>query len=223
MKGSQLIKNDENNYTVIQSKDNTSYVTGIYKRPIVITSEIPYQELCINFNPMGLECLFTHNISAFEFKKNVLDYINPIIRNNLYEIFVSNNNTKTIQDEIEAYFLELINDELNFKIVDKINSIQHSTSIEEIENLLCKSYRTTNRFFNNSFALNPKEFVDIKKIRTAMSLLLENKSVSEVAYELDFTDTPHFIKTFKRYTQQTPTNFKNKASILNNTLVWNLE
>ena len=223
MKKSHIVKKNDSIYEIISSEDNNNYLTGIYKKPIIIASEIPYQELCINFNPLGLECVFGINMSFFSFNNNTLDIVDPSIKKTLYEIVFSNNSIEEVQNEIESFFLQLIKEEININHVHKINTIQHSTSIEEIEDLLCKSYRTIHRYFNNNLDINPKEFVLMKKVRTAMILLLENKSISNVAYDLDFTDTSHFIKTFKKYTNQTPTEFRNKASILNNTLIWNLE
>lgn len=39
-------------------------------------------------------------------------------------------------------------------------------------------------------------------------LLYTNKSIGDIAYDLEFKDTSHFIKYFKRYTQQTPLQYK---------------
>ncbi len=222
-KASQLIQTNNCDYTIIPSEENSSYVTGIYKKPIIISAKMPYKEVCINFNPLGLESIFNHNISSFEFKGNVLKNVHKSYREVLYEIIFSNNNIETIQQEIESYLLLFIDNDLNINNVDKINLIQHSTSIQEIEDLLCKSYRSINRYFKNNLSINPKDFTLIKKIRASMHLLFENKNISEIAYDLDFTDTSHFIKTFKKYTNQTPSKFKNSVSVVDNTLIWNIE
>lgn len=39
-------------------------------------------------------------------------------------------------------------------------------------------------------------------------LLYTNKSIGDIAYDLEFKDTSHFTKYFKRYTQQTPLQYK---------------
>ena len=39
-------------------------------------------------------------------------------------------------------------------------------------------------------------------------LIYTNKSISDIAYDLDFKDTSHFTKYFKRYTEQTPLQYK---------------
>ncbi|MDX1769121.1 MAG: helix-turn-helix domain-containing protein, partial [Arenibacter troitsensis] len=41
-------------------------------------------------------------------------------------------------------------------------------------------------------------------------LAYTNKSISDIAYDLEFKDTSHFTKYFKRYTQLTPLQFRKK-------------
>jgi AraC-like DNA-binding protein len=41
-------------------------------------------------------------------------------------------------------------------------------------------------------------------------LAYTNKSISEIAYDLEFKDTSHFTKYFKRYTQLTPLQYRKK-------------
>ena len=53
----KLVKQNNANYTILPSKTNSSYLTGIYKSPIKISTTIPYKELCINFNPFGIEAI----------------------------------------------------------------------------------------------------------------------------------------------------------------------
>ncbi|MGH2565351.1 MAG: helix-turn-helix domain-containing protein, partial [Ginsengibacter sp.] len=36
-----------------------------------------------------------------------------------------------------------------------------------------------------------------------------DNTVSEIAFQLNFTDSSHFVKYFKRYTAKTPQTFRN--------------
>jgi AraC-like DNA-binding protein len=56
-----------------------------------------------------------------------------------------------------------------------------------------------------------------------MSLILKNIPLIEIAFLLNFTDQSHFIKTFKKYTNITPSQFKQTSSQVDNLLIWNLE
>ena len=219
IKGGEMVELNTNEYTVLSSSKNSSYLTGIYKQPIKITTKQPYQELCINFNPMGLEAIFGENLSQYIFKNNVLS--EKINWSPLYEIAFSNNTLEIIQNEIESFFISIIRDEMLTKNVlfNKTLQVNH---IEELNDLLCKSYRSTHRYFVNQLNTTPKEYLQILKVREAMPLILKNIPLIEIAFLLNFTDQSHFIKTFKKYTNSTPSQFKQTSSQVDNTLIWNL-
>ena len=57
------------------------------------------------------------------------------------------------------------------------------------------------------------EIIRARSILEAKRLLtFTNKTISEIAFELNFTDSSYFSKTFKSYTAQTPQDFKNEMS-----------
>jgi len=219
IRGGEMVELNANEYVVQPSKKNSSYLTGIYKQPIKITTQEPYQELCINFNPMGLETIFGENLSQYIFKNNVLS--EKINWSPLYEIAFSNNSIEIIQNEIESFFISIIRDEMLTKnmLFNKTLQVNH---IEELNDILCKSYRSTHRYFVNQLNTTPKEYLQILKVREAMPLILKNTPLIEIAFLLNFTDQSHFIKTFKKYTNSTPSQFKQTSSQVDNTLIWNL-
>lgn len=219
IKGGKIVELNTNEYSISPSLKNSSYLTGIYKQPIKIITKQPYQELCINFNPMGLEAVFGENLSQIIFKNNVLSKNKswePI-----FEIVFSNNSIEIIQSEIESFFISILRDEmLSNSLI--FNKTAQANQIEDLNTLLSKSYRSTHRYFVNQLQTTPKEYLQIKKIRNAMPLILNNIPLIEIAYLLDFTDQSHFIKTFKKYTNITPSYFKQTSSQVDNTLIWNL-
>lgn len=220
VKGGEMLKVNANEYRIIPSTKNSSYLTGIYKEPIKITTNQSYQELCINFNPMGLETIFGEHLSQNTFKNKVL--CNNQNWEPLFEIVFSNNPIEKIQNEIESFLVSLLREEMLPNCI-VFNQITKATEIEELNDVLCKSYRSTHRLFVNQLQTSPKEYLQIRKIREAMALLLDNIPQIEIAYLLDFTDQSHFIKTFKKYTHLTPLQFKQTSSQVDNMLIWNLE
>jgi AraC family transcriptional activator of pobA len=57
------------------------------------------------------------------------------------------------------------------------------------------------------------EMIRARRILEAKRLLtFSTKSISEIAFELNFTDSSYFAKTFKTITNQTPLDFKNTVS-----------
>jgi AraC-like DNA-binding protein len=140
----------------------------------------------------------------------------------LFEIVFSTNSLENIQNEIESFFISILRDDMLTNSL-LFNETLKANQIEELNDLLCKSYRSTHRFFVNQFQTTPKEYLQIRKIREAMLLILKNIPLVEVAFLLNFTDQSHFIKTFKKYTNKTPSQFKQSSSQVDNTLIWNLK
>lgn len=70
-------------------------------------------------------------------------------------------------------------------------------------NLICKEIAN----------MTATEIIRARRILEAKRLLtFTSKSVSEIAFELNFTDSSFFAKTFKAITNQTPLDFKNEMS-----------
>ncbi len=220
IKEGEMMEVNKNEYHILPSTKNSSYLTGIYKQPIKINAKQPYQELCINFNPMGLESIFGVNFSQTIFKNNVLSENKNW--SPLFEIVFSNNSLEIIQNEIESFFISLLHDEM-FSNSLLFNKTLKANQIEELNDLLCKSYRSTHRYFVNQLQTTPKEYLQIQKVREAMPLILKDIALIDIAYSLNFTDQSHFIKTFKKYTNRTPSQFKQTSSQVDNMLIWNLE
>jgi AraC-like DNA-binding protein len=220
IKGGEMVELNTNEYSILPSTKNSSYLTGIYKQPIRITTKQPYQELCVNFKPMGLEAIFGEKLSQNIFKNNVLNENKNWTP--LFEIVFSNNSLEIIQNEIESFFISILRDEMLSNSL-LFNKTLKANQIEELNDLLCKSYRSTHRFFINQLQITPKEYLQIRKIREAMPLILNNIPLIEIAFLLNFTDQSHFIKIFKKYTNITPSQFKQTSSQVDNTLIWNLE
>lgn len=63
------------------------------------------------------------------------------------------------------------------------------------------------RIFRKEVGMGIHEYLTIYRVKKA-ALLLERHSVSEVCYICGFSDSSHFISTFKKYFQCTPTQYK---------------
>ena len=219
IKGGEMVELDTNEYSISPATKNSSYLTGIYKKPIKISTKHAYQELCINFNPMGMEAIFGENLSQNLFKNNILNQNKNW--EPLFEIAFSHNSIEMIQNEIERFFISILREEMLATTL-LFNKTMQADQIEDLNDVLCKSYRSTHRYFVNQLKTSPKEYLQIKKIREAMPLILKNTPLIEIAYSLNFTDQSHFIKTFKQYTNLTPSQFKQTTSQVDNMLIWNL-
>jgi AraC-like DNA-binding protein len=70
--------------------------------------------------------------------------------------------------------------------------------------------RTLERNFSAYVGLSPKQFSKIIQFQFALNRLTETsiEKLTDVGLDSGFTDQSHFIKTFKRYTGQTPSFFR---------------
>ena len=85
------------------------------------------------------------------------------------------------------------------------DNYRNDISITEIARLCNVSESTFRRNFNRRFGMSPHDYIDNLKIQKAKELLDSGMyTVKEVADFLNFYDTSHFNKFFKRYCGITP-------------------
>jgi AraC-like DNA-binding protein len=101
---------------------------------------------------------------------------------------------KQFKAELEKHFLE--SKTAGF-YATQLNITQHHL------NLICKEIT------NNTATgiIRARSILEAKRLLT-----FTNKTISEIAFELNFTDSSYFAKTFKSIAKQTPQEFKNKMS-----------
>lgn len=66
--------------------------------------------------------------------------------------------------------------------------------------------------FHETFGINPKEYILRKKIILAKKLLLENRDITSIAYDLGFSSSQSFATSFKKLTCSTPSNYRKNKS-----------
>ena len=71
------------------------------------------------------------------------------------------------------------------------------------------------RYFKKQTKMTFTEFVNQYRITQAKTLLLQDKSVTEVCYEVGFDSLSYFNKLFKKLTRENPSIFKKKYKINN--------
>lgn len=83
-------------------------------------------------------------------------------------------------------------------------------ALAEVSRMPATSLR---RAFQDAFGCSPMSYVKHLRIRKAMLLLNDPvKTVTDVAFEVGFTDSGHFARVFKLETSQTPSEFRKTLS-----------
>jgi len=65
------------------------------------------------------------------------------------------------------------------------------------------------RAFKQSFGMPPHQYVTSRRIERAKTLLAERElSVTEIGFDVGFSETSSFTAAFRKYTGETPTNYR---------------
>lgn len=107
-------------------------------------------------------------------------------------------NTRLMEKNLCHSFIELLSQEKTLKNSVAYYAAKLNTSPQNL-NLVCK------KELNNPASNVLSEFL----VNEAKRLLIyTNSTVAEVAFRLNFNDSSHFIKYFKRFTGTTPQNYR---------------
>jgi AraC-like DNA-binding protein len=84
-------------------------------------------------------------------------------------------------------------------------------SVEELAETACMSRSTFYRNFRNEFGITPLQYVNQKRMERAQSLLgNQERTVTDVSYDLGYSSVSHFITKFKEIVGVTPKTFQER-------------
>ncbi len=103
------------------------------------------------------------------------------------------------------------------KVIKYIHIKCHSyITVEELANVSGYSLSHFSRFFKDLTGKTPIEYINRQRVYSACDKLKQTDlSVLEVGLECGFDNVGYFIKTFKRYTDYTPYQYKQKHRLTN--------
>lgn len=79
--------------------------------------------------------------------------------------------------------------------------------VDELANLVAMSTGYFKAWFKAKSGMPPKEYVNRLKVEQAKIELLNNKTVTKVAFDLGFGSSQYFATTFKKFTGYTPRSY----------------
>lgn len=119
-------------------------------------------------------------------------------------------NHKVLQKEQSAEGFSRYNVDLCEKIKTYVHwNRNRSLKVQEIASYLQYSPRHLSSVFSKVTGMHLKSYIDKQQIEAAKELLSGSPmSISEIAYQLGFSDSHNFSRTFKRITGQTPKQYR---------------
>ena len=166
----------------------------------------------------------------YPFSVRMLLGVNPkILNDNCFDLKqLPNIDTKSVVDHIRktegisekmdiivTYLNELVklasaNTDNSIKLaLNLIISAKGNITIKEVYEQLYITERTFERRFSKEIGVTPKQFVSIIQFSSSMHELTENDfcMLTDIGLDSGYADQSHFIRTFKKYTGKTPSNF----------------
>jgi len=185
-----------------KKKVSSVKLTGIWTIPIDIKTEIHTEIFAVRFKPLAIELLENINLKAL---------LNSSINLGTDFIGIDNlafDNFKDFCRHIENYLQirieknKTVND-LKIRLFNEIFK-KEVFSVQEISEKIIWSSRQINRYFNLTFGLSLKEYLNIIRC---------NQTYKDISYnrptlQSNYFDQSHFIKEIKKFTGVTPTELK---------------
>jgi AraC-like DNA-binding protein len=115
-------------------------------------------------------------------------------------------------EQIEAFLLAHLIDKQAKKYIKLL------MWLDELESESTASYKTLSRLFQEVLGISPKEYVQIKRVNQSLALFASSKDIKsqDLADQLGYYDSAHFINEFKKYTGKTPKSLKNSLFEMKN-------
>lgn len=157
------------------------------------------------------------NISASEIINNHHRLLDLIPHSNQLVEEISSDFNFANQVAFFSHFIRTKTDRkkslLTSQVVNNIYQHQGNIKINELASLTGYTTRTLQRKFHDDMGMSPKTYSRIIRCQSAVYKINHSDKLtfSDLAYDLGFTDQPHFLREFKKLVNSTPLSYQNKV------------
>jgi AraC-like DNA-binding protein len=115
---------------------------------------------------------------------------------------------KTVEQFLLSHLKDIETDKLIVEAVKLIYQSKGTIRIKELNEKLFISQSPFEKRFRKLVGTSAKKFANIVRFNTVLDNISATKTLTDICYENNFFDQAHFIKDFKKFTGNTPENFK---------------
>ncbi|MEL6670237.1 MAG: helix-turn-helix domain-containing protein [Bacteroidota bacterium] len=207
-----------------EDKDLFVYTTGLYTSPHKFEVCKNWDEICIDFHPLGYYHFFNTpskpKIVDAGFA-NVLFSASDQVR---LERILHESDLQKRSVEIEDLLISKLKsfDRHNLQLaLELIHARAGAVSVRDLLSYTKCSERKMYRLFEDYFGVTPKWYIRIVRIRQALRLMTFNPqlSLTEVAYQSGYNDQSHFVKEAKLMCDLLPKRLKNDLISIDNEVI----
>ncbi len=108
--------------------------------------------------------------------------------------------SKHLLTVFQKWVSDIETDEQDARIEKLLSLINASTSPEEVDLIIAKvplSRSRLSHLFVEQAGVTLRRYILWQRLRRAITLILEGKSITDAAYDASFSDLPHLSRTFK--------------------------
>ena len=198
-KGKELVKTDEGFDFINKSLAITSYLSRLYLSPFKLKTVDKYDEICVDFTPLGYYKFFKTPLQTFLSGEDLLSENLGRYSISYFEKIFESADFEEKGRKIESFFIKrLLKFENKFleELLYRLHIGKGKIQIHTLARELKCSGRKIHRSFTRAFDVSPKEYNRIMRFRHALWQLQRNKysSLTNIAHEYGFSDQSHFIK-----------------------------
>ena len=188
----------------------------MYLKPHQFCNKGKFDEICIDFTPLGYYQFLTIPIKQYIFQEDIIkesfgskgkDFFES-----LFEVKDFRNRGLLIErfllDRMQVFKHDFLEQALHF-----IYASSGNLHVNELRAKLKSSDKKLLRTFKRAFDLTPKAFIRMVKFRQSLYLLSTRKhlNLTDIAYYSGYFDQSHFIKEFQFFTGNCPKTVRKKV------------
>jgi len=210
-----------------ESPENGAHVEllGKYKTPVFVSYSGRISEVTIIFKPLGINRFIRSNYFSVA-PSFAQEFTNKIWKEFGNELFKSEDPISSL----EAFLIEQFEDFEEISVLDKalpfFENLDENISIADIAKHVGLNLKSFQRHFIKHLGCTPVDYRRLVRFRNSLASKLiskEEKSMTEITFENNYFDQSYFIKEFKNFTNQNPSKFFKRVSLVDGEkIIWEI-